>query len=276
MKEYLVLNKEIKDTKQGKPYLNLLLSNPDDKKVTYDGKIWSENIEKLNNKFNIGDVIEVLIGKEETYKNVKQVIINDLKVTIKGKWGFTPLETKVFYENIIDFIDQYIKDDQIKAITLVTFQKYSSNNYILEAPAARSNHHNYPGGLLKHTWELCQLALAINNTELYNNLDWNIIYGACVLHDLGKVNDYKIDNGNIEVTNLIRLTGHLVTTPLEMYDTAKKLGIENTDSFNYLLHAVIAHHGRKEYGSPQEPATREAWMVHLLDMISSQVSSNKI
>lgn len=272
-KAFFVLQKEIKETKQGKPYINLSLSDPDNKKVTYDAKIWSENVEKLNSKFNTGDTIEVLDGKEETYKNVKQININNLKVVVKGKWGFTTTETKIFYNNIIQFIDLNISDDNVKAITLVTFQKYSKNSYIFEAPAAKTHHHNYPGGLLKHTWELCKMALAIHNTDLYPDLNWNIIYGACILHDLGKIQDYIINNGNIEVTNQIKLTGHLVTTPLEIYDTAKMLGIESTDTFNYLLHAVIAHHGKKEFGSPQVPETKEAWMVHLLDMISSQISS---
>lgn len=272
-KTFLVLNKEIKETKQGKPYITLMLCDPENKNVTCDGKIWSEKVENLNSKFNTGDVIEVLEGKEETYKNTKQININNLKVLVKGKWGFTTNETKTFYDNIIEFIDQNITDEHIKAITLVTFQKYSGNSFIFEAPAAKTHHHNYPGGLLKHTLELCRMALAIYNTELYPDLNWNIIYGACILHDLGKIEEYRIDNGNIEVTNVIKLTGHLVTTPLEIYDTAKMLGIQNTDTFNYLLHAVIAHHGKKEFGSPQSPETKEAWMVHLLDMISSQIGS---
>jgi 3'-5' exoribonuclease len=33
---------------------------------------------------------------------------------------------------------------------------------------------------------------------------------------------------------------------------------------------MLAHHGRKEWGSPVEPATNEAWILHAADMMSSR------
>ena len=33
-------------------------------------------------------------------------------------------------------------------------------------------------------------------------------------------------------------------------------------------HCILAHHGRREWGAPVVPATREAWCVHLADMSS--------
>ena len=59
---------------------------------------------------------------------------------------------------------------------------------------------------------------------------------------------------------------------MEIYETAKSLGYDKLKAFENLLHAVIAHHGRKEWGSPQEPKTKEAWTVNLIDMLSSRLS----
>lgn len=38
-----------------------------------------------------------------------------------------------------------------------------------------------------------------------------------------------------------------------------------------LLHAILAHHGRKEWGAPVEPATLEAWLVHLADLAEARL-----
>jgi 3'-5' exoribonuclease len=38
-----------------------------------------------------------------------------------------------------------------------------------------------------------------------------------------------------------------------------------------LTHAILAHHGRKEWGAPVEPQTVEAWLVHLADLAESRL-----
>ena len=55
----------------------------------------------------------------------------------------------------------------------------------------------------------------------------------------------------------IRLTAYLSDDHLS---PEKKMKIE---------HAMLAHHGRKEWGSPVEPATAEAFILHAADMMSA-------
>lgn len=270
-RNYIVSNKQIKQTKQGKDYISLLLTSDDNEKIAVDGKIWSEHFEKLKSKFNNGDIIKVTEGKEDNYNNNRQLNIFDLLVVEQKKWGLTPEEARKVYNNILEFIDNNIFNKNIKDITLNTLSKYASNSFFFQAPAAKTYHHSFPGGLLQHTWEVCNIALAIKETQFFPTIDWDMAFSACVMHDLGKMNDYSLKDGVIDKTNLISLTGHLVTTPLEIFDSAKTLGLHETPMFHNLLHAVVAHHGKKEFGSPQTPVTREAWVVHLADMISSQI-----
>lgn len=271
-KQYYVSNKQIRQTKQGKDFISLTLISVDDLKIAIEGKIWPEHIDKLKGLFNDGDVIKVLDSEKSSYNNVPQIAIKNLEVISKKKWGYTVDETKNIYNNILNFIDDNITHKQIQAITITTLKKYADIPFFFQSPAAKSHHHNYPGGLLQHTWELCNLAVSVKETNLYSVVDWDIVFSACILHDLGKVFDYSIDNGVIETTEIIGLTGHLVTTPMEIFNTVKDLGLENEKFIQNLLHAVVAHHGKKEFGSPQTPNTKEAWLVHLFDMISSQVS----
>ncbi|MEW5821031.1 MAG: TraI domain-containing protein [Cyanobacteriota bacterium] len=274
-KEYVVISKEPKQTKQGKPFISMLLNPTDNKDLSIDAKIWSDKVEKLNPLFKTGDLIKIKDGKQETYNNNPQLIINDLEVIAAKQWGLSIEQSKDLYYCLLDFIENNINNSQLKEITLQTLQKYFDSTLLYMAPAAKSHHHNYPGGLLEHTMELCQIAQSIKSTNLYPEVSWDIVISACILHDLGKVYDYTFANGTIEITETLKLTGHLVTTPIEIYETAKAMGLEHTPSFQNLLHAVIAHHGKKEWGSPQEPVTKEAWLVHLIDMISSKISAQR-
>ena len=271
-REFIVNNRQLRHTKQGKPFIALTLTSNDKDKINVEGKIWSENVDKLKNKFKEGDIIQITNGEESVYNNTPQIAINDIKLIKENKWGLNIEEAKDLYYSLLDFLETNIKNEQVKNLTLQTLQKYAKDPFFLQAPAAKKNHHNFPGGLLKHTMELCLIAKSLKETNLYPYVEWDIVYGACILHDMGKIYDYEFKDNMIESTEKISLTGHLVTTPLEIYDTAKTLGIERTPVFENLLHAVIAHHGKKEWGSPQTPNTKEAWVVHLVDMISSQIA----
>jgi 3'-5' exoribonuclease len=42
-----------------------------------------------------------------------------------------------------------------------------------------------------------------------------------------------------------------------------------------VAHAILAHHGRHEWGSPVAPATPEATVIHFADMLSRDASYDK-
>jgi 23S rRNA maturation-related 3'-5' exoribonuclease YhaM len=46
----------------------------------------------------------------------------------------------------------------------------------------------------------------------------------------------------------------------------------NTRYHDSVLHAILAHHGRREAGSPVAPKSRIAWLVHLSDQISARMA----
>jgi 23S rRNA maturation-related 3'-5' exoribonuclease YhaM len=38
-----------------------------------------------------------------------------------------------------------------------------------------------------------------------------------------------------------------------------------------VLHAILAHHGFQEFGSPVQPNSKVAWLLHLCDSISARM-----
>jgi 23S rRNA maturation-related 3'-5' exoribonuclease YhaM len=39
-----------------------------------------------------------------------------------------------------------------------------------------------------------------------------------------------------------------------------------------VTHAILSHHGQREWGSPVRPATKLAWILHTCDMMSARVN----
>lgn len=123
------------------------------------------------------------------------------------------------------------------------------------------SHHNYPGGLVTHTKEVLEIALDMAASL---NADVNVIIAAAIYHDYMKVEDYNTDGTNRPYRKLIR---HVSGSYAEFYEKAGRVGLDD-DLENQIGHCILAHHGRQEWGSPVEPQTVEAQILHFADMLS--------
>lgn len=157
-----------------------------------------------------------------------------------------------------------------------------------------TQHHYGDGGLVIHTAEVVRLCLA-NNQTLDAGLDEKKLFCAALFHDAGKMWDYERSN-NPEIpwqgTEHKRMIHHISRSALiwqkacENYSrvgsdlcfvayqtTIDWLGIENPspNGVDEVLHAILAHHGLREWGSPVMPKTKLAWMLHLCDNLSARI-----
>lgn len=133
------------------------------------------------------------------------------------------------------------------------------------APAARRNHHAWSGGLLAHSLAVARAALAVAG-RYGGYVDRNLLVAAALLHDVGKVAEYTSPPA-IDWTDEGRLIGHIVLGA-QMVERA----IAEVPDFPVplrlrLLHAILAHHGGPDKGSPVAPQTLEAVLLHHLDWL---------
>ena len=96
---------------------------------------------------------------------------------------------------------------------------------------------------------------------------------GALLHDIGKLDAYELEDGAISMSDQGRLFGEI---PLGYYRVRR--AIERLDGFppdleRALLHIILSHHGSLEYGSPVVPCTREATLVHAIDNLGSKLGS---
>jgi 3'-5' exoribonuclease len=140
-----------------------------------------------------------------------------------------------------------------------------------EAPAAKYYHQAYRHGLLEHCLSVAQAVSAISAT--FPGLDRDVAVTGALLHDIGKLEAYRLEGGTIEMTDKGRLQGEI---PLGYYRVRR--AIERLEGFppdlaEAVLHIILSHHGSLEHGSPVVPCTREATLVHMIDNLGGRLGS---
>lgn len=144
------------------------------------------------------------------------------------------------------------------------------------APAARGNHHARMGGLIEHIDSMVYLvcAAAGHYRRRYEyELRLDLVIAAVVLHDIGKTIELSGPVGT-EYTTRGRLVGHIAYGLLLLERAHRKANVElDDDTVMHLRHLILSHHGRKEWGSPVEPKTPEAVLLHQVDMIDSRMDA---
>ena len=141
-------------------------------------------------------------------------------------------------------------------------------------PAAQRMHHAERSGLLHHTTDMIRLAKAA--LEVYPWLNRDLLLAGVIIHDLGKIDELKSDEGgNVsDYTRDGQLLGHLVRGITNLNRVADRLDIHG-ETVVLLEHMLLSHHGEAEYGSPKAPMFPEAEALHWIDMMDARMNTIK-
>lgn len=137
-----------------------------------------------------------------------------------------------------------------------------------ECPGSESYHHAYLGGLLEHT--VAVAAHCRNLAVAYPAADGDLLIAAALLHDIGKVDELSFDT-SIGYTDRGRLLGHVVLGAERVRAACDRAGLDEATR-SRLEHAVLAHHGELEWGSPKRPSTLEALLLHHIDNLDAKAA----
>ncbi|MEY2668042.1 MAG: hypothetical protein RJA59_680 [Pseudomonadota bacterium] len=158
--------------------------------------------------------------------------------------------------HVKDLVKAFLADDDLAA-------------RLRRAPAAKSVHHAYPGGLLEHTVSCIKLSHRV--ADQYPQLDRDLLVAGAFFHDIGKIRELSYERGT-EYTDEGRLVGHLVMAAQWIHEKARRVGAPR-ELEQHVVHIVLSHHGRLEFGSPKTPATLEALVTHFIDDLDSRMNS---
>jgi 3'-5' exoribonuclease len=267
---FVVVSRQVKPKKSGEPYLALTLG---DRSGHLEGKMW-DNVEEAIDAFDQDDFIKVkgLINK---YKNRFQLTIHKLRRLGESEVDFAdylPKTTKdigELWRTLAAYVASF-KDPHLKALV----EAFMSDPEIAEAyrnaPAAKTLHHAFIGGLLEHVVSL------FNSCDLmcrnYPQINRDLLLTGAFFHDIGKIQELTY-NRSFSYTTRGQLLGHMIIE-LEMLQ-AKLAPVPGfPEPLKTLLeHLIISHHGQYDFGSPKLPMFPEALMLHYLDDLDSKMEA---
>lgn len=135
------------------------------------------------------------------------------------------------------------------------------------APAAKSMHHAYAGGLLEHTLSVARLCMRL--ADHYPQLDRQALFAGAVCHDLGKL--WELSSGlAVEYTQAGKLLGHIFIFLEKLSPFIERSGLQ-AELAEHLRHMILSHHGSYDFGSPRLPATAEAMVLHYADIMDAKL-----
>jgi 3'-5' exoribonuclease len=258
---FMVLEKHFLDAKNGDKYIGLKLK---DKSGIIEAKIW-KNLYHLHENFKEGDFVK-LKAKTNYYKDNWQLIIEDIQKVEKDEFlPKTKKDIEILSKELFA-ITNGIQNQGVKKLLLNIFGDDEFFSKFKKAPAAKSMHHAYIGGLIEHTVSVAKISKEVS--KFYMPIDVDILVAGALLHDIGKV--YEIDASTFNYTDEGRLIGHIVIGYNLVKEKLKIIKLPFEQEVQ-ILHCILSHHGEYEYGSPKIPKTKEALLLHLIDTMDSKM-----
>ena len=270
---YLCKGKRSAETRNGKPYDNLLLQ---DKTGTLDGKIWDPNSQGIAD-YDEKDFIEV-VGDVITYNNNLQLNIKQLRIASEGDYNpadYMPTSEKsvdMMYEELLTYIRGISNEYLRRAVEYYFVNDEAFIKKFKGHSAAKTVHHGFAGGLLEHT--LSGVHLCEYFAGAYDIINKDLLIASAVCHDIGKTKELSSFPDN-DYTDEGQLIGHIVIGVEMLSDAIRTIPDFPEVLANEWKHCIIAHHGELEFGSPKKPALAEAMALNLADNADAKMQTLK-
>jgi 3'-5' exoribonuclease len=267
---FVVASKQVKAKKNGEPYLALILA---DRSGQIEAKMW-DNVDEFILGFEQDDFLKIkgLINK---YKNRFQLTIHKLRRMAESEIDFTDYLPKTskdigeLWRTLTEFVATF-QNPHLKSLVELFMADPEIAERYRNAPAAKTLHHAFIGGLLDHVVSLFRSCdLMCRN---YPQVNRDLLLTGAFLHDIGKIQELSY-NRAFSYTTRGQLLGHMIIE-LEMLQAK----LEQLPGFpgelkTLLEHLIISHHGHYEFGSPKLPMFPEALLLHYLDDLDSKMEA---
>lgn len=266
--EVIIKRSDFRLAKNGKNFLSLVF---EDKSGQIPGKYWDASEEDAK-KFHVGAVVQ-LEGRRDLYQGKPQVNITrlgllDISTVDMSQFVQTAPIKRADMENEFEDVFLQITNGAWNRIVRYLFKKY--HDRFFTSAAAKSNHHDFQGGLAFHT--LSMVRQAENLADQYPQINRALLIAGACLHDFGKIIELS-GNLDIEYTFEGNMLGHITIVDEEIVKAAQEMDISlESEDMILLRHMILSHHGLLEYGSPERPKILEAEVLHNIDMMDASIN----
>ena len=259
---YEVVIFSIGDTKSGTKMGKLQLRDTENDEIL-NCILWEEALNRMDSKlFRSGNELRIVSGSfNEKYNNC---LVQALELVKEAKTGLDEHERMAEYNALIEYINK-IKDEKLREFVFNIYDK--NKEKILISPAAKLMHHNYIGGLMVHINECLRYAESMFGM-FFQRVNHDEVFAACLLHDIGKIYEYKIDldSGLIDYEEEFR----------KEWISHSQYGFCLCMNAGYkrIARMIAAHHARADWGAIIDLNEKELepilYLVHHIDDLSAK------
>lgn len=180
------------------------------------------------------------------------------------------------FQKLIGFVHRWIGDLPLRQLVESLLLEHA--DLFKKMPAAQNFHHSYTAGLIEHVWSMTRVAgfLADHYAQYYRGLNpplnKGVIIAATILHDIGKLRELDYHPIETKYTKEGCLIGHVLIGRDLARDAARKIEGFPEETLLLLEHAILAHHGKRDFGAPIVPQTLEALLVSYVDDLDAKMN----
>jgi 3'-5' exoribonuclease len=268
---FAICDKQLKKTGAGKPYLQFKLRDGTDERMAK----WFTPPDDAFENLRAADFVRVT-----AFVDLNPAFLGDFKITAceaidapADRMPFlAPLPSNhAAHEARFKDIVRAVKNPCLFALLKEIFRPAGELwPRFKVAPAARKLHHAYRGGLLEHTAEVALLCDRVAAT--LPHLDRDLLLTAALLHDIGKLEEMESELSSGEYTPAGHLVGHIVLGTCTVANAIEKVENFPLELKHELMHLILSHHGRPEYGAAKIPMCAEAVVLSMCDLMSAKTA----
>ncbi len=261
-------SKQARTKKDGARYFAMTLC---DRTGTIEARMW--DVDGAGD-FEPGDVVKIR-GQVCRYNEKLQINVDKIRRAAANEYDLgdfvpqTARDIEEMWSELKAWVASFT-DPHLKALLEAFLADAEIAAALRQAPAAKTLHHAWIGGLLEHLLSLmsmCDLA-----AKHYPGINRDLLLTGVVLHDIGKLRELRWGT-SFDYTLEGQLLGH-ITIGLGMIERRMD-GIPDFPRAKRVLveHLVLSHHGKYEFGSPKLPMTPEAILLHYLDDLDAKMQT---
>ncbi len=260
--DYEVMAYSVGDTKAGTKMGKLQLRNINENS-TLNCILWEETLNRLDPKlFRTGNIVKITGASfNEKFNNC---LVSNMELIKEAALGLSEETREELYSNILKIIDEF-KNDKLKEFVKDIWVK--NKDLIKISPAAKMMHHNYLGGLIQHIYECLEFAQCIY-PNMYKKINKDILFADCILHDIGKIFEYKI---NFE-TGFVDYNEDFRKDWISHSQYGFTLCMSNDQP--QIAKMIASHHGRADWGAMIDLGEKDLenyyYIVHHIDDLSAK------
>jgi 3'-5' exoribonuclease len=267
---FVVALKQVKSKKSGELYLSLVLA---DRSGQVQANMW-DNVAEAISGFEQDDFVKVK-GVVHKYNGRWQLTVHKMRKLGESEIDYsdylpkTSKDVEQLWQTLCGFVESF-QNPWLKSLIKEFIADEALVAAYKTAPAAKTLHHAFVGGLLDHVVSLftvCDLA-----SRNYPQVNRDLLLSGVFLHDIGKLHELTYQR-SIAYTTKGQLLGHMIIELEMLHDKIAHVPGFPEELKVLLEHLIISHHGEYEFGSPKLPMFPEALMLHYMDDLDSKMES---